>query len=269
MRMLTREQILNALVRDLGALPWALALVEGGAAAWGRVDQWSDIDLGLLVEDGREQDTFHAVEACLSVLSPVEMRFEMPQPTLNGQPQAFFRLEDAGPFLLIDLSLMKPDREGIHIPREIHGDTRIHFDKQEQVRVGPLDASGREQLREQLERQLLTCRRRFRLFQCLVEKELARGNWIEAHSFYMGFTLRPLLEVLGLLHRPAHATFATRYIYYELPEELHPRLERLWFVGQLAELADRHREACAWFQDCLGLLDEQGVQLPPESGASR
>ena len=42
---LTRAEILVTLRAALEPLPYTHALWEGGAAAFGRVDDWSDIDL--------------------------------------------------------------------------------------------------------------------------------------------------------------------------------------------------------------------------------
>lgn len=48
------------------------------------------------------------------------------------------------------------------------------------------------------------------LFQPLVVKDIARSRLIDAVSFYHGLTLRPLVTLLGLRHRPLRFDFGNR-----------------------------------------------------------
>ena len=50
---LTRREILAALVRTFEPLPFVYAMWEGGAAAFNRTDEWSDIDVQFDVDDAR------------------------------------------------------------------------------------------------------------------------------------------------------------------------------------------------------------------------
>lgn len=70
MATLERERILGPLVATLRPLPFVEACAEGGAAAWARIDQWSDIDLNVFIEDGKFDDTFLVVEETLRGPAP-------------------------------------------------------------------------------------------------------------------------------------------------------------------------------------------------------
>lgn len=89
----------------------------------------------------------------------------------------------------------------------------------------------------------------FNLFQVLSEKEIARGNWLEALAFYQGYTLRPLVEALRIKYSPYHYNFYTRYIHYELPAEVLSRLERLYFLHDPSSLTGARKEAEGWFRE--------------------
>ena len=58
---LGRETIIQTLVDSLEPLNYTYALYEGGAVAFGRIDDWSDIDLYLVVDDDKVDDAFAAV----------------------------------------------------------------------------------------------------------------------------------------------------------------------------------------------------------------
>ncbi len=241
---LSREDILNAMRSVLEPLDTVHAMWEGGAAAFGRVDQWSDIDVQVICDDDSVPDVFERVEKALVDLSPIDLKYRIPEPTWHGHSQAFYRLADAGPFLLLDFVVMKKSSERRLREREIHGESVVHFNKNGvlvEENIDPVQFD--EKLTARLEQMPVT----FDMFQSLVLKELHRGNDVEALQFYHGMTLRPLLELLRILHCPARFNFHTRYFYYDLPSDVIERLEPLFFVSGPEDLRQKHQEAIEWF----------------------
>ncbi len=253
--MLDRNQILTAIRAAIEPLPYALAMWEGGAPAFQRTDEWSDIDLQIVAEDERVDDIFPILETALLALSPIELKYEIPRPTWHGHAQAFYRLKEAGPYLLLDLVVIKRSAKEMFLTPEIHGQVVVHFDKAGVVQPPPLDWEAH---RQGLRARLATLRTTFDLFQSLVWKETNRGNAIEAIAFYNGYTLRPLLELLGMRYRPARYNFGTRYVYYDFPPEVVRRLEALYFVPGPAELPLLQKQAGRWFRE---LAEEVQNQL--------
>lgn len=249
---LSRQRILDSLRAAFEPLPYVYAMWEGGAASFDRVDDWSDIDLQVDVEDERVDEVMALAERTLVGLSPLELKFALPQPTWHGHAQTFFWLRDAGPYLLVDFVVMKHSNPVKFLEREIHGVAAVHFDKVGVTDVPPIDPG---EFTKQLIHRLETLRVTFPLFQSLVSKELNRGNAIEAIAYYQGHTLRPLLEVLRMWHSPYHYNFHTRYVYYELPAEVVQRLEGFFFVDSAAELAVKHQQSESWFWEIVALLD--------------
>ena len=95
----------------------------------------------------------------------------------------------------------------------------------------------------------------FDLFQVFVKKEIERGNPIEAIGYYLGATLRPLLEILRIHHNPVHYNFHTRYVYYELPESVTAVIEPLFYPADLDDLAEKHEAAVELFFETLEKTD--------------
>jgi len=58
---ITRERIIATLVTSLQPMSYIYALWEAGAASFNRIDQWSDIDLYLVVEDKAIPETFKSM----------------------------------------------------------------------------------------------------------------------------------------------------------------------------------------------------------------
>jgi len=241
---IVREDIMRALIEALAPLDYIRALWEGGAAGFDRADEWSDIDLGLIVEDGRVEDAFADVEKTLEGLGGIGLKYRLPEPTWHGSPQCFYRLKNASPFLLIDLCIMKTTDDEDPLPYEIHGVPIIHFDKDLAFKGSGYDP---DKVAEAIEKRLEEVKVIFDMFQILTLKELNRGNNIEALPFYLGYTFRPLVEVLRMKHCPQRYNYYARYVYYDLPDDVVKRLESLIFVAGPDELRDAFTKAGEWF----------------------
>ncbi|MBD3367210.1 MAG: nucleotidyltransferase domain-containing protein [Candidatus Eisenbacteria bacterium] len=241
-----RERIVDALIDRLEPLEFVDAMWEGGAAAHGRVDEWSDLDLQVVCDDEKVEETFETAREALDEVASIELAFRMPEPAWHGHSQVFWKLREASPFHLIDLCVIKRSSDDKFLEPEMHGSPEVHFDKTGVARPASFDVTAH---REALRRRLGTLRTVFGLFgRVMVEKELRRGNGIEAVSYFHGTTLRPLIEVLRMRYTPAQHRFHTRYLYYDFPHDVVKRLERLFFVGDIGELDERLEEAVAWFE---------------------
>lgn len=257
-----RDDVIAAVRNVLEPEPHVYAMWEGGAAAFGRVDEWSDIDLQVLCENGRVENVMGAVLGAIEALSPVDLSFRLPEPTSHGHSQVFHRLRDASEFLLLDFVVMErgSDKDRFLQP-EIHGRACVHFDKEGDLRWEPFDAAVHAaSIRERVERHRVL----YEMFKPFVRKELNRGNTVEAMGYYQATVLRPLVELIRIALSPIRYNFHTRYVHYELPSDVVEKLEKLFYVRDAEELRSKCDEADRWVRD---LLDEIGSG-PDESRIS-
>lgn len=259
---ITRQDILTGLRQALEPLPYVNAMWEGGAAAFDRVDEWSDLDLQVDAQDDQTAAAWQAIEQGITALAPVILRYEIPQPTWHGHEQVFYILENASPFLMLDIVVMKHSNANKFLEREIHGQAVVHFDRAGVTSVAPLDLAAHAAT---LKGRLVTLRALFALFRTLTLKELNRGNSIEALAFYHGYTLRPLVEALRIRYAPLHYNFHTRYIHYELPEELVKTLEALYYPIDPTDLRQKRDQAEALFFHTLDYLDNLDMEAHTRS----
>ncbi len=240
----TREQILSTLQSVLEPLPHVYAMWQGGAIAFNRLDEWSDIDVCVDVDDDRIEETFALVEKALEAVAPIELKHRMPDSPAYSQ--AFYRLQGASPFLLIDLALMKHSSQDKMLERDMHGEAAFHFDKDNVARFQAFDPADRK---EEMRRRLAMLRVTFPLFQVFTLKEVNRGAKLDALGYYQGFTLRPLVEVLRMRYCPDRFSFYTRYARFDLPAEVVERLETFFFLRGLEDIRAKHAEAQEWFYE--------------------
>jgi hypothetical protein len=239
------NEIAEAVSEALQPLAYVHAMWQGGAVAFDRVDRFSDLDLMIVVDDERVEETFHVIEASLGTVSPIARSFRLPQPTWHGHDQAFYRLDYAGPYLLVDAVVMKLSSPNRFLQPEIHGNPLVYFDKCEVVSFPEFDWEAHNRM---LAARVETLNALFELFQPFIVKELERGQRLEALAYYHGLTLRPLVELLRICHAPARYNFQSRYIYHDLPRVDVERLERLYFPRDPVDLRLLHREARDWFR---------------------
>lgn len=255
--MLTRNVIIQALVKTLKPLDYTHALYEGGAAAFNRIDEWSDIDLYAVVDDEKVEETFHVVENVLKSLSPIKQKLRTPQLPWPGVFQTFYKLENASEYLLIDLAVIKLSVQEKFLEPQIHGNDVFYFNKSNKVKPPQFD---RDAFAKKLGGRLEMLRTRFDIFNNLVQKEINRGNLLEAIEWYNVFTLASLVEALRIKHKPLHHDFRMRYVYYELPAETVKKLEHLYFIKDKEDLQEKYGEATRWFKKTMLEINPKEVE---------
>lgn len=251
MKRIKRDEVVAAIAAALKPLDYVYAMWEGGAIAFDRLDEWSDIDICVSAEDDRIESVFPMVEEALESIAPIELKHEVTGPKLGEYVQAFYRLEGGGPYMLVDFAVFKHSAEDKLLQPEIHGNCRFHFNKKGAVAVPPLDA---EAFLARLKASLERLASRYEMFRAFGEKEIQRGNHIAALDFYHRFILAALIQALYMKHHPAHYDFGRRYVYYDLPADVVEGLERLHFVEDPEDLAAKYQEACQWFEESAGSI---------------
>lgn len=239
-KLLTRDIVIQTLVKALKPLNYAHAFYEGGAAAFNRIDEWSDIDLYLVVDDQKVKDAFLVVDKALKSLSPIKQKLEIPQMPWPGVSQAFYKLKNTSDYLLIDFVVLKLSSQEKFLEPKMHGKVVFYFNKSGRVKPPPFDKNVFTKKVHERVKRLET---RLEMFNVFVQKEINRGNYLEALDLYHAVTLATLTEALRIRYNPVHHEFKTRYIHYELPLKTVEKLKQLSFVKDEEDLQKKFREA--------------------------
>lgn len=254
-KKLTRTAIVQTLVKALKPLDYVHALYEGGATAFNRIDRWSDIDLYAIVDKNRIAETFQATENALKSLSPIKQKFSPAQLPWPEVSQTFYVLEKANEYLAVDFAVLTPSAPEKFLQPEIHGAVKFYFNKTG-IKPSPLDRKSFVK-KVQAEQERLNAR--FSLFNNLVQKEINRGNSLEAIYLYHGLTLASLVKAQRIKHNPIRYDFGIRYVHYELPSETIKKLQRLYFIKDMKDLQRKYREATRWFHQTIATINDDEV----------
>jgi hypothetical protein len=223
-------------------MPDVLAGWEGGSAAFGATDEYSDLDLNFLAADTAAMDELYSAgEAAIGSVSPITLVHAQP-------PGRYYKLEDGGDFFLVDLCLFRAGASGQGLDVERHGRVRRLFDKGNWLEGGSDEASSTEARRL---RRLQDLEGWFAVSQSFVWKAVHRDRQIEALAAFWGYTLRPLVELLRMRYCPARWDFGMRYLDRDLPVDVYQRLHRIMYVQEPAELADHLTRAIEWGEQLL------------------
>lgn len=254
---LTRDAIIHALVEALEPMDYVHAFWEGGAAAFNRIDEWSDIDVYLVVDDGKINETFLAVERALRSLSPVKQKYGVTQTSWPGVYQAFYKLEGANEYLIIDLAILTLSAPDKFLEPEMHGEAVFYFNKSEAIRPTSLDKSA---LLKKLRKRLKRLKAKFSMFNNFVQKEINRGNYLEAIELYRVLTLASLVEILRIKNNPVHHDFKTQYVHHELPLKTIEKLKSLYFVADEKDLQGKYHKATKWFNEATSEISQKDIE---------
>lgn len=249
-----RQRILKTIVAALEPLEFVLALWQGGSAAHGYTDEWSDLDIETLVKDDHVQESFDSLEKSLLAIAPIQFKYRVPEPTWHGHSQCYYQLEGVSPFLIIDFAVMKRSSSNRFSEVERHGKAVVSFDKANLLVPTPLD------LREHFSKmsaRMAQLRKNFEFLQIFVKKEINRGHLVEAIANYHAYTLQPLVEILGMVHRPYRYDFRNaKYFSRDFPTDVKTQVEPLYCVMDLADLAKKQHLATQLFAKTLHQVEE-------------
>jgi hypothetical protein len=241
-----RSRITSAVSNALEPLPIVLAGWEGGSAAFGAVDGYSDIDLNFVVADDASSDLLYArAEAALETVSPITVSHFVP-------PGRYYKLKDSGEFLLVDLSFFRVGATDRPLEVERHGHARPLFDKGDWLRPRPLDEVALAVKRDKRYREIQAW---FVVSQSFVRKAVLRRQEVEALACFWGYTLKPLTELLRMRYCPIRWDFGMRYLDRDLPSIVYVQLRDMMFVRDLGEIDAQLLAATTWGVTLLRELD--------------
>lgn len=233
-----RHDVLQTLISILEPMPDVLAAWEGGSIANGTADQYSDIDLSVYTTSPM-QEVLERVEAALAKFQVVHAWRETKSAWGPGMLQRMLILKDAPQFFYVDVAAFDGSNQKLladFFEIERHGQPVVHFDKQNIVKLTHTD---QEALFKRQQARLEEIKQVFPIYKTLVLKEIQRGKAIDALAFYQSGLVRPLVEVLGMIHRPYKFDFGLRYLHKQFPAEVSQLIQDLVYVSDLATLRNK------------------------------
>ncbi len=225
--------------------PEVLAAWEGGSAATGFLDEYSDLDLGIVTDKAVADDLFGLMEEFFSANYGIKARFRMPEPAWHGMSQCFYLLDKLPPLFYCDIAIVAKDNPQKFTEPDRHGNAVIWFDK---VGIYKSDPTSKEDLDAIANRVYKMATDTAFLGTIELQKALARKNWIAASMNYTTFIYRHLVSLLNLKYRPVKADFGIRYAERDYPAREAEKLANLLKNRSIQDIEENFYVALAWFE---------------------
>ena len=243
----SKKDIVNALKKEFIDDDNVYAFWLEGADAMGTADEFSDIDMWFDVEDGYEDLFIEKFKLLLKTHSPFDFYHEKKHnhPKIR---QIFAHLQGTSEFLIIDLCIQSHSRKIDFIIENKDEKAEIIFDKEQIIKYVHINESKFEQ---DILRRKKDIEKTFDFFAVWVQKEINRGNFLEALNCYHEYILSPLVEYIRIKYNPFKKDFGLKHIKLDLPEYIVEKLEYFHKVESIKTIKKKTEESAVYFKELM------------------
>jgi|GEM_PF-752489 len=230
--MYTRDYMIGMVKEKVQSIKKVTAAWQGGSAATGYIDEYSDLDLCLVTKDHDTEEVLNEVVDFLTESFQLKNMYRLPEPTPHGFSQVFFNPVVGPDLFYVDFVVMGESTEDKYIEENRHGQAEIWVDKYK------LDGKARsEEDIYKLAKTLYetTIEKDFLLITEL-KKQLKRKIYTEVFPIYSAFISRCIVQMMNIKYRPEKADFGMRYIYRDYPNEAYKYIESVLKANSVDEI---------------------------------
>jgi hypothetical protein len=242
---INRETIVNLIENRFIDMHEVHAYWLEGADGLNAVDEYSDIDIWLDVEDGYEEYIFSIAEEELSKLGKLDFKFNVNHKHPKIQ-QYYYHIEGTSEYLIIDFCIQSHSRDKKEI-RFVEGDIlefpKVVFDKTNVISIlgkdKEIDLSLIQSSIKEIESKYMQHSR--------VIKYVERNNYPEAFIYYLKYVADPLVELIRLKYTPKYSYLHMIHISNHIPQGDLKLLEDYYKIASLEDIRSktiRSKETC-------------------------
>lgn len=239
---INQEQIIGAVRSGLENNPLVYAFWLEGSGATGAMDEYSDLDLWLDVEDGKEDEILEEAKTVFSNLGSIDYSYqpEKPHPKILYK---IFHIADTPEFLLLDVNIQSHSRKFVFTKGLRGEEVRVVFDKAGVVKFKDFDE---QDFRKSQEHAAFHLKKMFAQ-QARVKAMAKRNEFIDAFRYYYKYIVEPITQLLRMKYAPSQPTFV-KYISKDLPKNVLAELENLYKVQSTEDILSKIDLAISLFQ---------------------
>ena len=242
-----REEILSAILKELSSYPQINFIAEGGAKAFNRYDELSDIDLNVDAEDGTVEEAVKSLEDFFKSLGGISSVYTVSEK--KDLYHRFYKLNDTDKYSVIDLFITERSNPAKELEQHIHGNYVVHYDRYGYIKDQTFDLNA---FQDKVDAFGKRSKAIFEFFQYQTEKEIRRGHYIDALAYYFDMTLKPLIRLLRIKFNQAHYNFELRYLYDEFPVDIVKEIEKLFSINGMDDLKLKQKMAIELYKKEIG-----------------
>jgi hypothetical protein len=223
-----KKQLTADLCEQLKTLEEVLAIWEGGSAATGFEDDYSDLDLSIVTRHKAGDEIFAWLDEYFEAKHGIARRFRIPEPSWHGMSQCVYLLKDSPELFYCDICAVERDNPHKLTEPDRHGQARVHYDP---LHLLETKNTPQEELQAIAKKVWKSATSIDFVFEIELRKAVRRGLLIDSISVYHTFLQRCLIPLLNLKYRPYKADFGMRYIGRDYPPNAAKQVEELLHIG--------------------------------------
>lgn len=217
-----------------------IAVWEGGSAATGFVDDFSDMDLIIVCEDDSVEFVFQMLESHFSSHYGIERKYRVPEPTWHGFSQCFYKIGNVPELFYMDVAVIKKSIPDKFTESDRHGEAAVWFEKELVMDSTPAPKEKVEARCKQFYNMVIQSD----FLMCIeIRKNLARNRYAEAFPFYFRFVSTQLAVMLNLKYRPEKVDFGLRYASRDYDKDDAKLIETLLQSNSIESLSQNFEKA--------------------------
>jgi hypothetical protein len=241
MRKMDRDTIINLISDKFISMNEVHAYWLEGADALNTVDEYSDIDIWLDVEDGFEDMVFQIAEEEFLQLGNFDFKFNVD----HKHPKIFqnyYHIEGTSEYLIIDFCIQSHSRDSNEV-KFVEGDIlefpKVIFDKSSVITILKND----EQIDISLIQNIINEIRSKYMQHSRVIKYVERNNYPEAFIYYLKYVADPLVELVRIKYTPKYHYLHFIHISNHIPQKEMSRIEYYYQISTLNDIRIKTVEA--------------------------
>jgi len=235
-----REQILQALIQLFETDDDIYALWLEGADAKGTADEYSDIDMCVLIDKDKADAVFNKIRSHFAIDSIHENK------TGNWGSQLVFHVAGSSKYHVVDFNAYF---RGIADTTFVENDTvdvcKVIFDKCGAIQYTAYNAAAGDGDRIYWEKESA-----YRFSQISrVEKYCLRGLYPEAYAYYHKYVIEPLVFTLRIKYTPTKVDYYLVHISDHIPQAELEKLNRILQISCTDDILANLKTAEEWYRE--------------------
>lgn len=241
MNSINRNTIINAIKNKFITMDEVHAYWLEGADSLNAVDEYSDIDIWLDVEDGYEDRVFVLAEEELSKLGKLDFKYSIKHahPKIH---QNYYHIEGTSQYLIIDFCIQSHSRDKNEV-RFIEGDIlefpKVIFDKSNVITI----LKDEEKVDISLIKDIISEIKAKYNQHSRVIKYVERDNYPEAFIYYLKYVADPLVQLMRAKYTPKYHYLHFIHISNHIPKEEVKLIEYYYQISSLEDIRTKTEKA--------------------------
>ncbi len=211
------------------------AMWIAGSIAEGYADEYSDVDAWVDIAPGKDREIFDLIERFLESKGELDVKLgKSLEPPFTHR---VYHLAGTNPYHFIEFTLHTHSDQ--YDPTEGSRTLKVLFDKDGTTAVrSPSNEKSNQEVLERMQALI----DKINVGYISVEKEILRGQFMDAMHNYEFWLIAPVIELARIKHSPRKTSYGLKHGSRDLPKETQDEIQSLYIIKSLEDFRNKIEE---------------------------